>query len=300
MFTRSRESVPTPDWFTRALAQEPERMHVEIAGCRIHLRVWGQRGAPPLLLVHGGAAHSGWWDHIAPFLSDTYRVIAPDLSGHGDSQSRTAYDIRIWAQEVMDAVAAAGASGYPTIVGHSLGGWVAASAATHYGENINSIVIIDSPLRDNAPEEPLLRDRGNRAPGNRSRAEAIARFRPVPAQDEVLPYIAHHIAGESVHRTAAGWTWKFDPAIFGDHLLDQTPFEKETMAGMMTKIACRVAFVRCEHGVVQPEMAQRIREVLQLRGPFVELAKAGHHPMLDQPMPLIATLRTLLEIWSIT
>jgi pimeloyl-ACP methyl ester carboxylesterase len=47
-------------------------------------------------------------------------------------------------------------------------------------------------------------------------------------------------------------------------------------------------------------MADRIRSMLELRGPFVELAAAGHHPMLDQPLALVATLRTLLEMWSIT
>jgi pimeloyl-ACP methyl ester carboxylesterase len=47
-------------------------------------------------------------------------------------------------------------------------------------------------------------------------------------------------------------------------------------------------------------MAQTIRDIMQLKGPFVELAEAGHHPMLDQPLPLVATLRTLLEFWSIT
>jgi hypothetical protein len=47
-------------------------------------------------------------------------------------------------------------------------------------------------------------------------------------------------------------------------------------------------------------MAAQIRSILQLRGPFVELAQAGHHPMLDQPLPLVATIRTLLEFWSIT
>lgn len=47
-------------------------------------------------------------------------------------------------------------------------------------------------------------------------------------------------------------------------------------------------------------MGERIRSILQLRGPVVELAEAGHHPMLDQPLPLVATLRTLLEFWSIT
>jgi pimeloyl-ACP methyl ester carboxylesterase len=58
--------------------------------------------------------------------------------------------------------------------------------------------------------------------------------------------------------------------------------------------------MRCEAGIVPPDMGDRLRSILQLRGPFVELAEAGHHPMLDQPLPLVATLRTLLEMWSIT
>jgi pimeloyl-ACP methyl ester carboxylesterase len=31
--------------------------------------------------------------------------------------------------------------------------------------------------------------------------------------------------------------------------------------------------------------------------PVVELADAGHHPMLDQPLALVAGLRTLLALW---
>jgi pimeloyl-ACP methyl ester carboxylesterase len=58
--------------------------------------------------------------------------------------------------------------------------------------------------------------------------------------------------------------------------------------------------VRCESGLVPVDMADKIRSVLQLRGPFVELPLAGHHPMLDQPVGLVASLRTLLEMWSIS
>jgi pimeloyl-ACP methyl ester carboxylesterase len=69
---------------------------------------------------------------------------------------------------------------------------------------------------------------------------------------------------------------------------------------MLTEMRCRLGYVRCEAGLVTPAMGERIRSILQLRAPFVELAEAGHHPMLDQPLPLVATLRTLLEFWSIT
>ncbi|EKF25877.1 alpha/beta hydrolase fold family protein [Mycolicibacterium hassiacum DSM 44199] len=299
MFSRSRPNVDAPAWFTRALAHKPDRTHVDVDGCRIHLRVWGSAENPPLVLVHGGGAHSGWWDHIAPFFAATHRVIAPDLSGHGDSGTRTRYSLRLWAQEIM-AAAQAVSSGHPTIVGHSLGGWVTASAATHYGDSINSIVVVDSPLRDRAPEERMLRGRNTSPRGYRSRDAILSRFRAVPAQEEMLPFVAAHIAEESVRRTLRGWVWKFDPAIFAGHILERPPAEQEMMEELMNQMPCRVGYLRCENGLVPPDMAERIRDILQLRGPFVELAEAGHHPMLDQPLPLVATLRTLLEFWSIT
>ncbi|WP_232001085.1 alpha/beta fold hydrolase, partial [Mycobacterium sp. 1165178.9] len=271
---------------------------VDVDGCRVHLRVWGPADQPPVVLVHGGGAHSGWWDHIAPFFARTHRVIAPDLSGHGDSESRGHYDLRTWASEVMAAAAAAGPAGRPTIVGHSMGGWVVSTAAMHYSRQINSMLVIDSPLWERAPEEGRLRRRKHTR--YQTRDEILARFTAVPSQESILPYVRQHIAGESIRKTDGGWIWKFDPAIFAGEFLEPTPADEESLETMLAAMRCRVGYLRCEAGLVPPDMAERIRSLLQLRGPFVELAQAGHHPMLDQPLPLVATLRTLLEFWSIT
>ncbi len=53
---------------------------------RLHYVDWGNAGAPPLLLVHGGRDHCRNWDWVAEALRADYHVIAPDLRGHGDSQ----------------------------------------------------------------------------------------------------------------------------------------------------------------------------------------------------------------------
>jgi pimeloyl-ACP methyl ester carboxylesterase len=300
LLRRSQPTPKEPSWFAAALNQKPEHLDTEIDGCRINMRAWGRRDGPPLVLVHGGGAHSGWWDHIAPFFAHSHRVIAPDLSGHGDSGTRTTYDLDIWAHEVIEAASVAAPSARPTIVGHSMGGFVTARAAHRYGRQIDSIVAIDSPLLDQVPEAPRLRNRRQRPSGYRSKDEILARFTPVPSQETVLPYVAQHIAAESVRRTLKGWVWKFDRAIFDAPLLDEEPAEQETMERMLAELPCRVGYIRCAAGLVPPDMGDRIRSILQLRGPFVELAEAGHHPMLDQPLPLVATLRTLLEMWSIT
>lgn len=305
MFKRGQSSIahPTadsPEWFTAALEHAPEHSTVEVEGCPIHVRTWGNPENPPLVFVHGGGAHSGWWDHIAPFFAETHHVFAPDLSGHGDSGTRTEYALATWAREVLAVAGSVDSSARPTIVGHSMGGWVAAAAATRYGTQLDSIVVVDSPLRERAPEEVRLRKRRRDTAGYQTKDEILARFRAVPTQDVTLPYIGYHIAEESVRHTDDGWVWKFDPDIFGGQLLDETPDDEEILEHVFGRIPCRIGYLRCENGVVPPPMADQIRSLLQLRGPFVELAEAGHHPMLDQPLPLVATVRTLLEFWSIT
>ncbi|RYJ06956.1 MAG: alpha/beta fold hydrolase, partial [Actinomycetales bacterium] len=117
-----------PAWFADALAQEPEHHALEVDRVRVAYRAWGRTGLPVVVLVHGGAAHAGWWDHVAPFLTTGHRVVAIDLSGHGDSGHRPRYDFVTWAAEVM-AVAAAEGSTRPAVLGHSMGGFVTLTAA---------------------------------------------------------------------------------------------------------------------------------------------------------------------------
>ena len=49
-----------------------------------------------------------------------------------------------------------------------------------------------------------------------------------------------------------------------------------------------------------PEMAGTIDALLGHRVPIVELPDAGHHPMLDQPLPLVTALRMLLQQWAVS
>jgi pimeloyl-ACP methyl ester carboxylesterase len=278
-----------PAWFSAALATVPEHRAVKVDGCRIHLRCWGDEQLPGLVFVHGGAAHSGWWDHVAPFFASSHRVVALDLSGHGDSEWRQHYDMSLWVSEVFAAAEAGGIRGRAIVVGHSMGGWVATTAGVEYADRLAGVVVLDSPFNDQPPEEARLRQRRRATRVYRTREEAVDRFTTLPAQEVLLPYVREHIATQSLREVDGGWTWKFDPTMFGP---------RQPMSELLPELRCRAALFRSEYGLVTREMATQMERLLDHRVEVVELPATGHHPMLDQPLPLVAALRTLLGQWS--
>lgn len=263
---------------------------VDVDGTPIAYRAWGDRGDAGIVLVHGGAAHARWWDHIAPLLDGGRRVVALDLSGHGDSGRRDAYSLDQWSIEVLAVAAAAGIVTPPTVIGHSMGGFVALRAASLYGSSLAGVVAIDSPVRDIPPEERAARDRRAFGPLRvyPSREAAIARFRPIPGQP-ALPYIAAHIASTSIRAVEGGWSWKFDPRIFARHELSQS---------RLTRLDCRVALFRAEYGILSAQLSEIMYDRLGRLAPVIEIPAAGHHVMLDQPIALVTGIRTLLSDWD--
>ncbi|SOD74507.1 pimeloyl-ACP methyl ester carboxylesterase [Jatrophihabitans sp. GAS493] len=280
-----------PSWFRQALADEAEVGRFQVDGVEINYRAWGPAGSKGLILVHGGAAHAQWWDHVAPLLSRHLRVVAIDLSGHGDSGRRSDYALESWAREVLAVGAEAGIRSKPIIIGHSMGGFVALTAATLAGSQIAGIMTIDSPVWDLTPEDEAARRRGAFGPLKiyPSREAAVARFRPVPDQDVMLDYVKAHIAENSVRPMDGGWAWKFDPQVF-----------RRTAMSLATlnRLECRVALFRAELGLATEDLTEAMYDRLGRIAPVIEIPTAGHAVMLDQPLALVSAIRALLADWE--
>ncbi|GLY77136.1 alpha/beta fold hydrolase [Actinoallomurus iriomotensis] len=84
---------------------------------RLHVREWGE-GDRVAVLVHGLSGDSSGWLQVAPELARRgYRVLAPDLTGHGQSP-RGEYSRERWADDLLETLPAR-----PDLaIGHSLGG----------------------------------------------------------------------------------------------------------------------------------------------------------------------------------
>lgn len=282
-----------PAWFTQAVTTPYDRSEVEVHGARITYRTWGATGAPVVVLVHGGAAHAGWWDHVAPFLATAHRVVALDLSGHGDSDRRPSYDLETYAAEVLAVAEAEAPSGdeKPCVIGHSMGGFVALTAARDHGARLAGVCAIDSPVRQMSPEARAWRESGQRPPDNKvypSREAVLARFRPLPNDGPVLPYVKDHVAAASVREVEGGWSWKFDPAIFFGSAM-----EPEELA----ESVCPAALIRGERGLATTDITATVAERLGGHVPVTVIPDAGHHIMLDQPVALVASLQALVGEW---
>lgn len=284
-----------PSWFTDAIAQPARDARVEVEGCSIHYRAWGDPGRPALMLVHGGAAHSHWWSFLAPLLTDRYYVIAPDLSGHGDSGRRAHYPRRIWATELLGVIEHAQLAAPPVVIGHSMGGLVTIIAASLYGAQLAGAIAVDAPVRRPDPEsDPRQRGQVFRNPKvYPDRESAIARFRLFPEQPCENAFILRYVAEQSVRALeGGGFTWKFDPVAFEGKPTD-------SMADYLKSLRCRFALiVGQKSSVVPPETGQYMFELLQRNAPLVEIPEAYHHLLLDQPIAFIASVRALLADWE--
>lgn len=124
---------------------------VEVNGIKVNYREAGE--GPLVILLHCSCSHSGQWKPLMDRLRDRFTLIAPDFHGYGksgalpqDNQPYFRHDGAIVAKLMQ------GAEGPVHLVGHSLGGTIAARIALEHSEAIASVTLIE-PVFFNLLEE---------------------------------------------------------------------------------------------------------------------------------------------------
>ena len=285
-----------PDWFRDALAVPFEDGWVEVDGAPIHLLAWGRPGTRGLVFVHGGGAHAHWWTHVAARFARDFRVVAVDLSGHGDSGHREIYGLEQWTDEVVAVAEAGGISGPPVVVGHSMGGFVSIATAARHPDDIAGVVVCDSPVTEPDPEIGAfrLKEAFGRPRTYASVDEALSHYRTVPPQDHYLDFVMDHVGRRSLKQVDGGWQWKFDRRIFAQFAEGM----RSVALPYLSDVQCRLALLRSERGLVTEDIGAFMYEKLGRLAPVIEIPEAGHHAMLDQPLIVLTALRAFLADWD--
>jgi pimeloyl-ACP methyl ester carboxylesterase len=99
---------------------------------------------PPIVLLHGPGEAAVNWRWVLPDLTTTYRVVAPDLPAHGSSstgdQALDEERVIAWLGGVIERTCTEA----PVVVGHVLGGAIAARYAVRRGDGLAHLVLVDS------------------------------------------------------------------------------------------------------------------------------------------------------------
>jgi N-formylmaleamate deformylase len=114
----------------------------ETNGINIHFtRTGGSK--PPLILLHGLTANGACWSVLAHALEEHYDVIMPDARGHGKSSVPDfGYRYEDHANDVVGLIEALRLS-HPILIGHSMGGMIAALVASHNPELLLCLILAD-------------------------------------------------------------------------------------------------------------------------------------------------------------
>ena len=119
-------------------------MHFVINGIRYHVDIWGE--GFPLLLLHGFTGSGEGWREFKSYWITHSRAIAPDIIGHGKTDSPaevTSYNIEMVAQD-LNALLEELQIEKIDVLGYSMGGRLALTFAVNYPKKVRKLILESS------------------------------------------------------------------------------------------------------------------------------------------------------------
>lgn len=260
---------------------------------RLHYRDWGNAGAPPLLLVHGGFDHCRSWDWAAEQLRHDFHVITPDLRGHGDSDwtRGNAYSMADYVYDMAELIEQLELAPV-SIIGHSLGGAITLKYAGAFPDRVKQLVIIEGLVppqkmldeNDAPPDQKLVRwvkqvQRASKRPHRcyADQEEAIARMHE--ANSHLSVAYARHLAIHGSRKNEDGsYSWKFDPLLRAHQPFDMRGKDSQQL---WSNISCPVLLMRGEDSWASDPVEDGRAAYFQ-QAEVVSFADAGHWLHHDQ------------------
>lgn len=250
-------------------------------GLRLAYTGYGAREGAPLVLLHGYTDSHRSFDLIAPFLPQSWRVLAVTQRGHGLSDKPAAgYTMPDLAADVPGMLDAFGID-RAVLVGHSMGAAVALHAAAAYPERVAGLALLGA-FADFA--------------GNPAVEELAAEVRAFEVIDPefVLAFQESTVAGMIPQR--------FLDTVVAESLRCPAPVWRAALEGQMACSPLRAAaaasapavLIRGEHDVFVPHADQlALRQTLSSSRLFT-VAGAGHSPHWERPQETALYLRAFL------
>tara|TARA_B100001057_G_scaffold339640_1_gene340439 strand:- start:174 stop:1064 length:891 start_codon:yes stop_codon:yes gene_type:complete len=281
-----------PTWFKESISIKGTELSIDMKDGKITYSKWDSKTESEnlLIFIHGTGAHKKWWDPIAPqFLNDS-NVVAVDLPGMGDSDFRETYSITDFGRcifEIIEKEKNEMNIENIYIVGHSLGGQVAAYVASENKNLVTSLIMIDTFIRP--PDYDPSQHEGGPLRKIKHYADKITileRFRLMPKQECNNTWFLRYIAEYSVKETSDGWRWKFDDLMFNS---------LERLFGYKFSFNCPALFIYgAESLLMSGNILSNIKTMYSDVMDFEKVNNAAHHVPLDKPLEIVGIIKKRL------
>ena len=263
---------------------------LDLAGVSTSLLEGGE--GPPLVVLHGQGGFAEIMGGLIAHLVDRHRVIAPDLPGLGRSvvQEGTLDEggVKKWLGELI----AKTCDQPPILIGHSMGGSIAARFAVAHGDEVGKLILINSGSLGPFRPPPSLLFALIRMIRNPDRANLHRMQRQIFSN-------ADHVRAQMGGRLTALEDYQLDRAKessvnTANRVLLKKVGTKQIPDDELGTIKVPVAMIWGRHDRVMPvKYAERART--KFGWPLHVIEEAGHIPMAEQPAQFRAALREVLE-----
>ncbi|NJM56517.1 MAG: alpha/beta hydrolase [Synechococcales cyanobacterium RU_4_20] len=154
-----RNPAPHSETHLEAFAATMTEKFLSVRGTTICLCTWGPESGPLVLCLHGILEQGASWLEVATRLAaQGYRIVAPDLRGHGRSthvQQGNSYNLLDFLAD-LDGIVEQIADKPFTLVGHSLGSVVGALFASIRPHRIRNLIMVETILPSEVSDEEAV------------------------------------------------------------------------------------------------------------------------------------------------
>lgn len=263
-------------------------MSQPVHSARVHVDVAGT-GEPSLLFVHGVARNLTDWSAQAQELASEFKVISPDLPGHGRSAPPEAVGIEHLARTLTQVRRCHAGAGC-VLIGHSVGCRVALEAFRQDRDGITGLVLLEQSFIGGGDPEAAARQLQSRIDEGGWPAFAQARIEQMflPGSDPALR--------ERVRQDAL----RFDPAFARALLADAIRWEAcvpELLAGLTVPVLLLQSTYVDEHLRLRPMSEDRPLEWLPLfpQGILRIITQAGHFAQIEAAEAVTGHIRLFVR-----
>ena len=233
---------------------------------------------PTLVLLHGAGDQAGTWSRLAPQLARSYTLIVPDLAGHGGSAPQTGpVDVERILGGTEAVIERLAEGRRVTIVGNSLGAWIAMLVGHRHPEWVERIVAINGGAIKGSNAQAVVVPK----------SVAEARAAMTQLRDAGSPRMPDFVLRDVVRQATHGPLARF--------VATADTMERWTLDGRLAELKAPVTLLWGASDRVMPlEYANRMLAELP-SAHLVTLEKCGHVPQVECPDRLLAALEAAMK-----